>query len=139
MRKKVADLKTELEQTKTDNQNLESDKTLRAKAERALKLAQIMLNKKIIKADVLEATTEKLTVMDDISYSMMENWVNAGTFGEKVSEQLEKKAFKQKGGLSHLMLMPSKNETMRDKFTNMFMSKPKYAKLNKALAEFYNK
>jgi hypothetical protein len=139
LRKKVAELEQEIEKTNGNNQELEGEKVLRVKAERSLKLAKQMLDKKIIKAEDVEKTVERLTVMDDLSYSMMEGIVGDSDFKEKVSEQIEKKAFKQKAGLRNMLLIPSKDQTLKDKFTGMFMNNPKYAKLQQGLEDFRNK
>ncbi|MDD5353135.1 MAG: hypothetical protein PHS93_08260 [Candidatus Omnitrophica bacterium] len=130
LKKKVAEMTEQLNQASDKISEKEEKEILRSRAEKALKLANKMLSKGLVKKEKLEETVEKLTVMDDISFSMMTAMVDEQTM-EKVSESMEKKAFKVKQGFKNLILIPSKNETQADKLTSAFMNKPKYAAIQK--------
>jgi len=125
---KIKDLEQKLAEVTTTVNDQDTAKNLRARAGKALGLATKMVDKSLITADAVESTVEKLTMMDDISYSMMESWVGENNMSEAISEK--KSAGKIKQGLSHIILQASKEpETMKDQLTKALMSKPKYAKL----------
>lgn len=130
LKKKVAEMTEQLDQASDKISEKEEKEILRSKAEKALKLSNKMLDKGLIKKEKLEETVEKLTVMDDISFSMMTAMVDETTM-EKVSGAMEKKAFKVKQGFKNLLLMPTKDETRVDKLINVFMNNPKYAAIQK--------
>ena len=117
--------------------NLENDKKLRARAEKALVLANRMLDRKIIKAEDLENTVEKMTVMDDISYQMMNDFVdkNVENVASKVIEKEAGKG-KIKAGLKNMILIPEKVTGMRDQIQSMLMDRPEYANMEKAMKNF---
>jgi hypothetical protein len=137
LKKIVADLETKNEKLIQSNNGLVDEKKLRARAEKALILVNAMVDKKIIKAEDRETTVEKLTIMDDLSYQMMNDFVNKAQAGKEVDEALVKNAKNGKvvSGLKNLLVQTSNVEGFRGKLSDMLMNRPKYAKL----IEFKNK
>ena len=135
---KNKELSAKLEKVESEKDGIQEEQTLRIKAERALTLANKMQSKSMITAEDLEPTVEKLTLMDDLSYSMMEKMVEQNK-NEVVEAAVEKHASKVKSGVSHLILQTaSKPGGLKEKLSDIFSQKPKHIKLREAFDE-YNK
>jgi len=132
LKEKLSELTKELNEYKKQAESLKDEKVLRVKAERALVLANKMAEKGHIKPEDIEKVAEQVTIMDEASYTMLEDLFTK-TIESKTASISNNKTFKKKAGLSNLLLIPNKDETLKDKLSNLFMNKPKYAKLQNVL------
>ena len=130
LKNQVEELKGKLDKANDENSELIETGKLRVRAEKALSLVNKMIDKKIIKAEDKEKNVEKLTVMDDISYSMMEDFVN-GKEDSIATQAINKQASgKIKSGMKNLLLFPEQAQGFKDKLASVLMNRPKYAKLD---------
>lgn len=131
LKNKVSALSQQIEKEKTEKQELNDDNIKRIKAERAIKLSSIMADKKYIdsKPEAIEAMASQLTVMDDISFAMMED-----IFDKRVSKKAEQDSLKKtfiKAGLKNVPMILEENtplKTFKEKLSNALI-KPKLARI----------
>jgi hypothetical protein len=106
----------------------ETDKKLRIRANKAIALANSMIDKSFIKAEQKEETIDNLMLMDDISFSMEEKITNEKeSLSEAVAKNAKGNKLIRKGGLNTGINVISNNNnmgTLKDKLGQIW-KKPK--------------
>ncbi len=130
LKKKISEIEKKLNAVASQKDDLDNEKILRIKAERALNLASVMADKGHITKENLESVATELTVVDEKSFAMMEDIFNKKM--AKVDETKNiKKAFKQVAGLKNIPLIKENQDlklTFKEKLDNALIN-PKIAKI----------